>query len=92
MTTVKVTLSDACTDVLVWLTEQPRKKWWTWHGITAAVVPPGTFGGRTTVSNALRTLREMGLVEAKFADASLLGWRATDSGRDAVADAQRETP
>jgi hypothetical protein len=84
---IKVTFSDACTDVLVHLADQPADSWRTWHGIRDAIAPGDATDPNGTVLNAMQTLRDCGLIEGRSFD-GFPGWRITDAGRKAVADAQ----
>ena len=59
--TIKVTFSDACSDVLLFLAKQAEAR--SPVDIARAVAPPAAVGPLTNVNNALRTLSECGLVE-----------------------------
>lgn len=84
--TLRVTFSDACSDVLVWLAAQPLDTMWTVGGIADAVAPVDASDSRHTTANAMRTLLDCGLIEPRSVDGMVM-WRATDAGRQAVAGA-----
>lgn len=85
--TFHVRFSDACTDVLVFLAEKPIGVLYTIRRIAAAISPPYAYEPRQTVSSALLTLLECGLVEpGRFEGTDM--WRATEAGRRAVVDAR----
>ena len=90
MPTVRVHLAEVPTDVLVWLAQQDPDATFGLTAITHQVrppeVPPGT--ARSCVAIALRLLLEAGYVERDLARELLPVWRATDAGREAVAEAR----
>lgn len=81
--TIKVTFSDACTDVLVWLAAHDKYQWRSVEQIAEAVAPADATQSRRTTSNALGTLRECGLVRVQKIDADVT-WQVTEEGREAV--------
>jgi DNA-binding PadR family transcriptional regulator len=85
--TIKVTFSDACTDVLVYLADLPAGQLRTRYGITEATTPADAEDAPATTANALQTLRDAGLVEARRVEDWVM-WQATDAGREAVAQAR----
>jgi len=57
--TINVTLSDACTDVLVYLAGRPPEvQGTTWHAIRDAVAPPDATEASTTTLNAIQARRD----------------------------------
>lgn len=81
MSTLKVRLADAPTDVLVHLVD---------HGPAtvadlAALAPDGCVEPRATISYAVDLLRRMGLIRGGGATYQ---WAATDEGVKAVRDAR----
>lgn len=86
MTTIKVQFSDACTDVLVWLSELDEHQWRYVEQIADAVAPADVERPRLATSNALHTLRECGLVTFQKIDADVT-WQITAEGRAIVAEA-----
>jgi hypothetical protein len=81
-----VTLAEAPTDVLVWLAGQPRNAWWPVNGVRDAVAPDGADDALGTTARALALLIDGGYVEGASMD-DFPGYRATEAGRAAVAEA-----
>ena len=79
--TIKVTLADAPTDVLVYLVDHSA----TVPEIARAVAPRDADSPLASVANALRLLREIGYAQL----GPELVWTVTDAGRAAVDAARR---
>lgn len=93
--TVRVTLAEAPTDVLVWLAAQRTDVWWTVNGIAGQAAPAEAIAPMSSTADAVRLLLDAGYVEGMTTD-GFPGFRATDAGRAAVAEAtaniSRQTP
>jgi hypothetical protein len=85
--TLHVKFSDACSDVLVWLADQPRDNWWTPGGVADAVAPKDAGDPLRATVGAMGTLHGCGLIEGKSFEGIAM-WRATDAGIAAVAEAR----
>lgn len=86
--TIKVTLADAPTDVLVWLTAQEPGLWHHAAVITDATAPADATSRTRTTHSALALLLDAGYIAyAVNANGQRL-YRATKAGRDAVAAAR----
>jgi hypothetical protein len=80
MTTLKVHLADAPTDVLVHLVDYgPCSE----ADVRQAVAPVGAVGAGVTVGHAIALLQEMGWVKGDY-DRLPHAFDATDDGREAV--------
>ena len=84
--TVRVTLADAPTDVLVYLAGNPRSKF-TSAWITGAVAPDDAENALETVALALRLLHDGGYVKRCLHT----HWQVTEAGVTAVREAVRAT-
>lgn len=86
--TLRVRFSDACTDVLVWLADQPASNWWTPHHIAESAAPSDADDAFRSCQGAIGTLFGCGLVEGCKVEGMPM-FRATDEGRRAVAEARQ---
>lgn len=87
MTTFRVHLADAPTDVLVYLAENGSK---TLAEVIAATSPALAHNPHATVIDALVLLRDMGVIE-RVTVRKPHTWRVTRSGAEAVAQAKQAT-
>jgi len=83
VSTIKVSLADAPTDVLVYLVDNGPA---TISVIAAAVAPPEAVSPASIVSYAIDLLRRIGYVKGN----DRYEWAATVDGINAVAEARKQ--
>jgi hypothetical protein len=82
---VKVTLADAPTDVLVYLSQQDDATSVSARGIAEDIAPEDADTPLLSVSSALTLLQAMGAVEPRPWGNTKL-WKITDEGRQMIAE------
>ena len=85
--TLRVRFSDACSDVLVWLVDQPADNFWTPHHIAESAAPDDADDAIRSCRGAISTLFGCGLVEGRNVEGIPM-FRATDEGRRVVEEAR----